>query len=157
MPVRPSIPTLLLALLLTPAALAQPTPAAPATPTPNLVSLWLLDAENGRPIPNLKPLIYSESGGKSLPINPVGDLYTIDITAHTSLTLGDITDATPAATNFSPCYLPNNLAFDIKQIQSTGIAPQNKCSKRTHAAAPGELVIFLRKTHWWELWQKNIN
>ena len=149
---RSSIPLLCLALAVTPAARAQPAPA-PAAGAPSLISLWLLDADTGKPIPNLKPLVYGEAGGKPLPVTPLGDLYEVDITAQSSLTLGLITSATPDATDFTACVPQTIHAFDIQEIQSHGIAPQNRCSKKTHAAAPGELVIFLRKTHWWEQWK----
>lgn len=147
MRLRHSIP-LLLTLLLPPAALTQSPPAAAV---PNLISLRLLDAETGESIPNLKALVYGEAGGKPLPISPLGDLYEVDITGHVSLDLGAIT-ATSNDTEFTAC-IPQNIWFDIKQIQAKGIASPNKCSKKTHLASPGELVIFIRRTHWWERWK----
>lgn len=148
MPLRASIP-LLLSLLLPPAALSQSTPAAAAA---NLVSVRLLDADSGQPVPNLKALIYGEAGGKPLPVTPLGDLYEVDVTGHISLDLGAITSATSNDTEFSAC-VTQNVRFDVKQIQRTGIAAQNKCNKKASPAAPGELVIFIRRTHWWERWK----
>jgi hypothetical protein len=147
---RSSIPLLLLTLTLTAATLAQ----SPVAAAPNLISLWLLDADTGKPIPHLRALVYGEAGGKPLPINPLGDLYEVDVTAQSSLNLGEITSTTPDATDFTACVAQSIRAFDIKQIQTAGIAPQNRCSKKSHTAAPGELVIFLRRTHWWERWEK---
>ncbi|MGA1981169.1 MAG: hypothetical protein ABSG84_01740 [Acidobacteriaceae bacterium] len=149
MPLRSSIPLLLAALLFSAAGLAQ---TAPAAALPSFVSLRLLDADTGQPIPNLKALIYGDTGGKPLPISPLGDLYEIEITAQANLKLGLIASNVDT-TEFTPCIPQSDQAFNIKQVQAQGIAPPNKCSKKTHPAAPGELVIFLRRTHWWERWK----
>jgi hypothetical protein len=146
---RPSIP-LLLTLLLTPAALAQ---SPPAVGVANLISLRLLDADSGQPMPNLKVDLYGDTGGKPLPITALGDLYEVDITGQVTLKVGEITSPTSHATDFIACTSLNLPAFDVKQIQASGISPQNKCSKATHPAAPGELIIFIRRTHWWERWK----
>lgn len=146
---RSSIPLLLTALLFPAAALPQTPPAAA---TPSFLSLRLLDADTGQPIPNLKALVYGDTGGKPLPISPLNDLYEIDITAQTFLKLGLI-ESNIDNTEFTPCIPQADQVFNIKQIQAQGIAPPNKCSKKTHLATPGELVIFLRRTHWWERWK----
>jgi hypothetical protein len=146
---RRSIP-LLLPLLFTAAALAQ---SAPAVGVANLISLRLLDADSGQPMPNLKVDLYGDTGGKPLPITLLGDLYEVDISGQSTLKVGEITSPTSHVTDFIACTALNLPAFDIKQIQASGISPQNKCSKRTHPAAPGELIIFIRRTHWWERWK----
>ena len=146
---RSSTP-LLLPLLLTAAALAQ---SAPAVGVANLISLRLLDADSGQPMPNLKVGLYGDTGGKPLPITLLGDLYEVDISGQVSLKVGEITSPTSSVTDFIACTSLNLPAFDIKQIQAKGISPLNKCSKKTHPAAPGELIIFVRRTHWWERWK----
>jgi hypothetical protein len=150
MRLRSSISLLLLPLLLTAAALAQ---SVPTVGTANLISVRLLSADSGQPMPNLKVGLYGDTGGKPLPITFLGDLYEVDITGQVTLRVGDITTPTSHATDFTACTSLNLPPFDIKQIQAKGISPHNKCSKRTHPAAPGELVIFIRRTHWWERWR----
>lgn len=153
MPIRPSIPLLLLTLLLPPAA---PTQTPPANDTVNAISLRLLDAESGQPVPNLQVAIYGNTGGRALQIVIEGDLYEIDVNGLTSLRLGAITSTGSMTADFTACVSPGIPAFDVKQIQTQGISPQNKCSRKRHPAAPGELIIFVRKTRWWTRW-KDVN
>jgi hypothetical protein len=149
---RSSIPLLLLTLLLPPAPLTQTTSDEPA----NTITLRLLDADSGQPVPNLQVTIYGNTGGRALPVIIEGDLYEINVTSLASLRLGEITSTPSMTGDFTPCISHDITSFDIKQIQAKGIAPQNKCSKKSHTAAPGELVIFVRKTRWWMRW-KDLN
>lgn len=149
----PHIPLLLLTLLLPTAALTQTTPAdEPA----NTITLRLLNADSGQPAPNMQVTIYGNTGGRALPVIIEGDLYEINVASLASLRLGEITSTPSMTGDFTPCISHDITSFDIKEIQAKGIAPQNKCSKKSHTAAPGELVIFVRKTRWWMRW-KDLN
>jgi hypothetical protein len=153
MTLRPHIPLLFLTLLLPPAALTQTTPAdEPA----NAITLRLLDADSGQPVSNLRVTIYSNTGGKGLPIVSEGDLYEVNVNGLASLRLGAIASTGSMTSDFTACVSPGIPAFEVKQIQTKGISPQNKCSRKRHPAAPGELIIFVRKTHWWMRW-KDLN
>jgi hypothetical protein len=42
------------------------------------------------------------------------------------------------------------LLYPVSTIIASGLVAKNNCSKRTTAAKPGELVIFIRPVTWWE-------
>jgi hypothetical protein len=149
MTLRTHIPLLFLTLLLSPAALPQTMPAEEATDT---ITLRLFDFETGQPMPDLEVAVYGNTGGKALPIRIEGDLYQVTVTGKATLKFASITATTPKTIEYSPCVL-NTVNFDIKEIQTKGMSPPNNCSKLTHPAAPGELILFLRKAHWWSLWK----
>jgi hypothetical protein len=40
--------------------------------------------------------------------------------------------------------------YSVSTVVVSGLVAKNSCSKKTAAAKPGELVIFLRHSTWWE-------
>ena len=40
--------------------------------------------------------------------------------------------------------------YPVSTIIATGIVSKNSCSRRTAIAKPGELILFVRPTTWWE-------
>jgi hypothetical protein len=40
--------------------------------------------------------------------------------------------------------------YPVSTIVASGLVATNNCSKRTAAAKPGELIIFIRPATWWE-------
>jgi hypothetical protein len=44
----------------------------------------------------------------------------------------------------------NEYLYPVSTIVASGLIARNNCSKITAAAKPGELVIFIRPTTWWE-------
>jgi len=44
----------------------------------------------------------------------------------------------------------NEHLYPVSTIVASGLVTKNNCSRRTAAAKPGELVIFIRPATWWE-------
>ena len=146
---RLSIPLLL--LLLPTAALTQSPPAA----APHSIHIRILDGKTGAPIPDLELSIYTgRGGGKPPPITNDGDAYKLDTANVTNLQFGEMTSRTPEHTHFTSCQTAIPF-FEVQEIETRGSASQNNCSKKPLAitAAPGELILFVRKTPWWNQWK----
>ena len=45
----------------------------------------------------------------------------------------------------------NEHLYPVSTIVASGLVARNNCSRRTAAAKPGELVIFIRPITWWEM------
>jgi hypothetical protein len=40
--------------------------------------------------------------------------------------------------------------FKVKEVLSSGVVTLNDCGKASSIRTPGELTVFVRKSHWWE-------
>ena len=148
---RLHLPLLLFALLPPTAAVSQSTPTA----APHAIHIRILDGKTGAPVPNLELSIYTgRGGGKPLPITNDGDAYKLDASGLATLQFGEMTSRTPEQTHFTACQTAVPF-FEVQEIETKGIASQNNCSKKPLAisAAPGELILFVRKTPWWNQWK----
>jgi len=85
-----------------------------------------------------------------------GDSYTANPDAHGVLVLNGLGNGV-----WTPCtrqklydsdtrtYGSEHL-YPVSTIVASGLVANNNCSRRTAAAKPGELIIFVRPATWWE-------
>ena len=86
-----------------------------------------------------------------------GDSYVASPGAHGVLVFGGVGnngDWTPCTRqklydSDTRTYGTEHL-YPVSTIVASGLVAKNNCSKRTAAAKPGELVIFIRPVTWWE-------
>ncbi len=86
-----------------------------------------------------------------------GDVYAANPDAHGVLVFGGVGNGG----DWIPCsrqklydsatrtYGTEHL-YSVSTVVLLGLVTTNSCSKKTFAAKPGELVIFLRHSTWWE-------
>jgi hypothetical protein len=111
------------------------------------VKVLAINAKNGRPVKHVD-LFVSVTGGQAIAPHLETDRTGVAVSRadqNGSILVessGLDTDcrATPALQTH----------FPVSTILSEGIAVANSCGKASHKANPGELVLFVRKTTFWE-------
>jgi len=97
------------------------------------------------------------NGRTTITTSPDGDSYIASPDAHGVLVFGGMGnggDWIPCSQqkfydNDTRTYGAEHL-YPVSTILGSGLVAKNSCSKRTAAAKPGELVIFVRHSTWWE-------
>jgi hypothetical protein len=143
-----------------------PTLVPAQTPT---IHIRLVDGRTGKNLSgmNLQLVDYhtDRNGGKHSDLNGRmtvtasvdGDSYVASPDAHGILVFGGMGNGG----DWIPCtrqklYDPttrtygNDNLYPVTDITASGLVAKNTCSKITAAAKPGELIIFLRHSTWWE-------
>lgn len=89
--------------------------------------------------------------------SPDGDLYVANADAHGVL----VFNVLGSSGAWVPCtrqklydtktriYGSEHL-YPVSTIIASGLVAKNDCSRRTAAAKPGELIVFVRPPTWWE-------
>jgi hypothetical protein len=107
------------------------------------IRIRVLDANSGKPFKRVN-LTIGTIGAQTSSFHVETDstgLALVKVTPNGSISIyamGYQTDCRPGIEQTKP--------FPVNEIVATGISIANSCGKKTYIAAPGELVLFVRKT-----------
>ncbi|WP_074652010.1 hypothetical protein [Terriglobus roseus] len=146
-----------------PAGIAVPPPPEPAVTSPSVdvapdtrvFRVRLMDGRNGQPIANGHvKLWYDEPSGAGYELAtgargvglmpaPVGDPLRVIVTTL----------------DYNDCRRPARYAppqgYNMAEIAKSGLAAENGCGTVAVRPQPGELIVFVRPTRWYENLNRN--
>jgi hypothetical protein len=115
------------------------------------IRIRFANGKNGKP---LRLKIYEEGVGRGFNL---GGKYTIDRVDGDTLfaTLTDVSTFQFRSAGFEPCDVAKKNdaqpKYDVAQVVKEGIVAPNFCGPTLAKPVPGELLIYSRHEHWWEI------
>lgn len=114
---------------------------------PLRIAVQVLDGRNGKPMPNQRVLVFT--GSSSAAARNEQDLTELTTGKNGFATLlidpDDSPWAQPWVDRHVLCYPhPNQIAFRVSEIISTGVVTRNNCGSLSRRPVAGRLIFFAR-------------